>query len=380
LGADAAWAQAAPIRIGVDAEFGVLGSTSAQSIALGASIAADEINAHGGLLGGRMIEIVEKDDRSVPARANQNLRDLAADANVVAVLCGRYSPVAVELVPTANALGIPLLDPWAAADSITQHGSTPDYIFRLSMRDSWAMQAMIGRAVAKGQRRIGLLLPATEWGRSSERAVRRLEGQGGTIKVVAAEWYNWGDPSLREPYMALRKAGAQAVIFVGNEREGAILARELAALPAASRLPVMSHWGITGGLFQQSAGDALRGLDFTVVQTYSFVDAEGPVAKRVLAALRARGLADARRIPSPVGLAHAYDLVHILARAITKAGSADRAKVRDALETVSGYDGLVRNYARPFEPGRHDALTEAQVFMAGFAEDGAIVRAPAKSP
>jgi branched-chain amino acid transport system substrate-binding protein len=42
-----------PVLIGIDAEFGVPGSTSAQAIRLGATIAIEEINAAGGVLGGR---------------------------------------------------------------------------------------------------------------------------------------------------------------------------------------------------------------------------------------------------------------------------------------------------------------------------------------
>jgi branched-chain amino acid transport system substrate-binding protein len=94
------------------------------------------------------------------------------------------------------------------------------------------------------------------------------------------------------------------------------------------------------------------------------------VAQRVLKALKERyGLADAERILSPVGIAHAYDLTHLLARAINQAGSTDRRKIRDALENLPPYDGLVKRYARPFTPQRHDALGPEQVFMARYSAD-----------
>jgi branched-chain amino acid transport system substrate-binding protein len=73
-----------------------------------------------------------------------------------------------------------------------------------------------------------------------------------------------------------------------------------------------------------------------------------------------------------VGLAHAYDLTHILARAIDLAGSTDRPKVRAALEAVRDYDGLIKRYARPFSPVRHEALEPRDLFIARYREDGAL--------
>ena len=103
-------------------------------------------------------------------------------------------------------------------------------------------------------------------------------------------------------------------------------------------------------------------------------DSDNPVAERVIQAARRHGIDGPRRIQSPVGVAHAYDLIHILARAIQIAGSTDRSAIRDALERVTDYAGLVKTYPQPFTPDRHDALSLQEVFMARYAEDGAIVR------
>lgn len=123
-----------------------------------------------------------------------------------------------------------------------------------------------------------------------------------------------------------------------------------------------------------TAGPLVRDLNFVMVQTYSFIGDDRPKARYVLAAAnRLFGAADARSIPSPVGLAHAYDLTHILARAINMAGTTERTAVRQALEQVSDYHGLIKHYARPFAPGRHDALSESDVIMTHYDADGAIV-------
>lgn len=280
----------------------------------------------------------------------------------------------IEAIPTIHQLKIPVLDPWAAADPITAHNFQPSYTFRLSLRDSWAIQIMARDTEQRGLHKIGLLTPNTEWGRSNLRAAKALNSTNPQFALVDVQWYNWGDTSLLEPYQALRKAGADVVFLISNEREGIIFVKELATLPKAQRLPILAAWGITGGNFFEGSGPALQGIDLAVVQTYSFIGANDAVAQRVVQAARRYGFDDVRHIPSSVGIAHAYDLVHILARAIEKAGSTDRSALRDALEQVTDYAGLIKTYARPFTPDRHDALSLDEVFMARYAEDGAIVR------
>ncbi|MDO9144872.1 ABC transporter substrate-binding protein [Rhodoferax sp.] len=360
------------IKIAIDAEFGIPNSTSAQAVRHGAQVAVNEINAAGGVLG-RKLEVIERDNRAVPARSLNNLRELAADPDVVAVMCGRYSPVVVEMLPEIHRLKMLMLDPWAAADAITENDFTPNYVFRLSLRDSWALPVMMRHALKQGHRKVGILLPSTEWGRSSLKAAEETAAKDTHQEIVASKWYNWGDASLIERYQALRNAGAQAVILVANDREGVILAKEMASLPSEQRLPLVAHWGITGGNFFEQSGAALKSVDLSVVQTYSFIGKSDPKTKGVLAGLKAvTGSDDPRKVASPVGVAHAYDLVHLLALAIKKANSTDRSVVRQALENLGPYKGLVRPLDKPFTAKRHDALSINEVFMARFADDGAI--------
>jgi len=360
------------IKIAIDAEFGIPHSTSAQAVRTGAQLAVNEINAAGGLLG-RQLEVIERDNRAVPARSLNNLRELAADPDVVAVMCGRYSPVVVEMLPEIHRLKLLMLDPWAAADSITDNDFSPNYVFRLSLRDSWALQIMMRHALKQGYKKVGILLPNTEWGRSSLRAAEETAAKDTRQNIVASKWYNWGDASLIERYQALRNAGAQAVILVANDREAVILVREMVTLPAAERLPLVAHWGLTGGNFFEQAGTALQAVDLSVVQTYSFVGKGDAKTKSVLKGLKPiTGNDDPRKVVSPVGVAHAYDLVHLLALAIKQAKTTERTAVRQALENLGPYKGLVRSLDKPFTAKRHDALSINEVFMARFADDGAI--------
>ena len=369
-----------PVFIGLDAEFGNKTSTSAQAIQQGMQIAIDEINQAGGVLGGRKLELVTRDNRTVSAIGVDNLRELAKMPDLVAVFGGRYSPIYIECLPVAHELGIPLLDPWGSADPITEHNYRPSYTFRLSLKDAWAAPAFMRFAKQRYQAtRLGVLLPNTAWGRSNQAALEKAAAAAG-VSLVGERWYNWGDSSLVQSYTELRVAGAQAIILVANEAEGAVLVKEVAALPQAQHLPIISHWGVTGGDFVRMTGDALRQVDFSVIQTFSFIGRDTPAARRVLAALRRNyGIESADQIKSPVGLAHAYDLTQLLAQAINKAGSTDRRKIRDALEQLGPYDGLVRRYSKPFTAERHDALSAENVFFARYtAEDKLIPLDPGK--
>ena len=127
-------ASKAPVLLGIDAEFGLKGSTSAQAIAFGARVAVAEINAAGGVLNGRPLELVLRDNRSIPARGVQNMKELAALPDLVAVMGGRFSPVVLDQLPIIQATRLPFLVVWSSADQIIQNRMQPNYVFRLSLR------------------------------------------------------------------------------------------------------------------------------------------------------------------------------------------------------------------------------------------------------
>jgi len=83
-------AQPQPVRVGLDAEFGLDNSTSAQAVELGMRTAIAEINRAGGVLKGRPIELVTKDHRSIPARGIRNIEEFARMPDLVAVFLHCY--------------------------------------------------------------------------------------------------------------------------------------------------------------------------------------------------------------------------------------------------------------------------------------------------
>ncbi len=282
----------------------------------------------------------------------------------------------LEEIPVLHEKKMILLDAWGAGDAIVDNGRSPNYCFRLSLKDSWAIQTMLAHAAQRKTRRLGVLLPVTGWGRSNDKAIKDYLTAHPELTVTTTQWYMWGDKSLLNKYEAARNSGAEAIILVANEAEGSILVKEVAALPRENRLPIISHWGVTGGNFTMLTGEAISMVDFSVVQTYSFFDRrrEDKLTRFYQTAGRLFQLGRPEDIPSPVGVAHAYDLIHILALAIDKAGTTERSAIRDALEQVRDYDGLIKAYPRPFTPERHEALQQTDLFMSRFRPDGAILR------
>ena len=113
----AAHAQSAdPIKIGVIAEVQSIAGAATPG---GAQIAADEINAKGGVLG-RKIEIVTYDNKSSSADSVRAFQRAVSEDKVSAVIASYISEVVLALEPWAARLKMPLITPGAASNEITK--------------------------------------------------------------------------------------------------------------------------------------------------------------------------------------------------------------------------------------------------------------------
>jgi branched-chain amino acid transport system substrate-binding protein len=113
-----AYAQSnAPIKIGVIAE---ATAVAGSSIPQAAQLAADEINAAGGV-NGRKIQIVSYDDHSSAAEAVRAFQRAATEDHVNAVIASYISEVVLALEPWTGRLKMVTVTPGAASDVITQN-------------------------------------------------------------------------------------------------------------------------------------------------------------------------------------------------------------------------------------------------------------------
>ncbi len=362
-----------PVLIGFDGAYSVKNGTSAQAIELGIRAAIKEINDAGGVLDGRPLKFLKMDNHSVPARGIANLKNFARTRDLVAVIGGRFSPVLLAQLPFVHEIGIPLIDVWGAANGITDHEYKPSYTFRVSLKDAWAMPAMLQQVVNMGKQRVGVMLPLTGWGRSNEKSLNDVRANFPQLEIVGISWFSFGELDMLSRYQEMLVKGAEVIVSVINDNESVHLLKQLEANPQINRLPIVSHWGVTGGDMGHASGPILQKIDFRVIQTFSFFNLPEERLQRFMQTLiGVSSITTPEEIESPVGTAHAYDATHLLALAINKAGSTDRAAIRDALESGLKFEGLVRNYAPAFTAENHDALSAEQILHARFDENGVI--------
>ena len=363
-----------PIAIGLDADFSGNAPQSGESIRRGMLLAIAEINESGGVLG-RKLELVRRDNRGIPARGIDNLDELVKLDNLVAVVGGLHSPVMLSQLDTIHDHELVFFSAWAAATPVVANGRDPNFVFRVSVRDEYAGGFLIRTAMDRGFKSPGLLLWKSGWGQSNERAMSSAMVEHG-VRSAGTEWFNATENDLSDQIDRLKKAGADVIMLVANPDEGLAAIRAMASLPKDERLPIISHWGITGNDFYHMDPYSIASVDLSFLQTFSFYNPPFPDrAKALFDAYCAtfRSCSSKADVISPVGTAHAYDIVKIVARAIEQAGTTERTAVRDALEHLGRYDGLVRTYDPPFSPVDHDALDVADFQIARFGPRGEIL-------
>ena len=106
-----------PIKIGVIAE---AQSITGSSIPQAAQLAADEINAKGGI-NGRQVQIVSYDNHSSATDSVRAFQRAVSDDHVNAVIASYISEVVLALEPWASRLKTVMITPGAASDVITQN-------------------------------------------------------------------------------------------------------------------------------------------------------------------------------------------------------------------------------------------------------------------
>jgi len=349
------------IKIGLAAAVSGGSAASGEAIKRGIQIAMDEVNAQGGVLGGRKLELVIRDDEGNPAKGVTIARELVEREKVVTIFGGLHTTVALAQVPVWHELSTPYMGAWAAGTEIARNGKSPNFVFRVSANDDYADKFLVRYATEVLKKsKPGLLLENTAWGQSNEVGLNKWLGQK-SIKPVGIEKFNWNDPDMSPQLLRLKNAGADHIIMVANAPEGAQVVKSRAKI--GWEVPMVAHWGISGGRFAELTGDLSDGVAF--LQTYSFFGKQNERGQAVLKALKDKyGAKGPEEVIAPVGTANAYDGLHLVALAIAQAGSADGSKVRDALENLKAeYKGLIKTYKRPFTPDQHDALTDDDYIM-----------------
>lgn len=352
------------VKVGLVAALSGQSAKSGEAITRGLQLAIDEINGAGGVLG-KKIELVRRDDESNPAKGVVAARELVQREKVAVFFGGIDTPVSMAIVPFANSAKVPFVSVWAAGTPITRNGAAENYVFRVSAVDELVDQAIVDRAAAQyGAKKPGLMLINNPWGESNEAGLKSaLKAKG--LDLAGAEKFDNNDLDMVPQLSRLKAAGADAIFLVANVQPAAQVVKSLERMNWD--VPIVSHWGPAGGRFTELGGPRAEKVD--MVQTYSFSGKLSPKGEKVLAELKAKypdikGPAD---VTPAVGVANAYDAMHLAALAIAKAGTTSGPEIRKALLEIGPYDGLIKTYTKPFTAENHDALSKEDYIFTRFS-------------
>ena len=152
-----------PIKIGLLYSLSGLAAVYTQGTVIGHEIAAEEINAKGGLLGGRKIEYVVRDDKLKPGEAVKEFRRMVTRDKVDFVMGVISSGVALAVSEVAKEMKVLFVDSIAQTSALTEEQGH-SYVVRTNTNST-----IIGRtaalAAAKGPwKSFYFIGPDYEWG------------------------------------------------------------------------------------------------------------------------------------------------------------------------------------------------------------------------
>ncbi len=361
-----AHAQDEPIKVGLVAALSGQSAKSGEAITRGLSVAIDEINASGGVLG-RPIELVSRDDESNPSKGLLAARELVQREEVAVVFGGLDTPVSLAIVPAANQMKFPFMGVWAAGTPITRNGAEENYVFRVSAMDELVDEALVQYAIDEyGMTKPGMILINNPWGESNEKGfTKALEAR--SIEPTGIERFETADADVVPQLTRLREAGTDTLLLVANVAPSAQVVKSLDRM--GWDVPIVSHWGPAGGRFGELAGPNADKVHF--IQTYTFDDIESGKGAEVFTALQARfpEIESTADVTPAVGVANAYDAMHLVALGIENAGSLEGPAIRQGLYDIETYEGLIKTYEAPFGPDQHDALGPDDYVFTQFVGD-----------
>ncbi|HEY2065906.1 MAG TPA: ABC transporter substrate-binding protein [Gemmatimonadaceae bacterium] len=364
------------IKVGVYGPFTGGSSPMGASMRDGVRLAAEEINAKGGVLG-KKIQLVERDDQATNERGAQVMQDLVSNEKVAAVLGPINTGVALASYKYPMQAKIPLIINVSAGAPVNElFKDNPDnYVFRIAASDNIQAQMIVNEAVqTRGLKKVALLCDDTNYGQNGcKKMTEALAAKG--ITPVSVGKFKLKDTDMTPQLQEARAKGAQAVLTYGIGPELAQIANGMNKL--GYQVPMIASWTASMSNFIDAA--AANGNGVQMPQTFIQDAALRPEAKAFVQNFQKKYSVD--RIPSAVSAAQGYDSMHLLAMAMAQAGTTDGPKVKAALENLTTpYSGAIATFTKPYTPTDHEAIHQEQVVM-GVVHDGRVAGSlPAPTP
>jgi len=324
---------AEPIKVGAiecltgpDAKYGTM-------IKAGFDLAAEEVNAKGGVLDGRPIALIYEDSAAQKEQAINAAKKLIARDHVVALLGPTLSNEMFAVGPVANERGIPIIGTSNTAKGITDIG---DFVFRTSLPESDVLPVTLKKARAKfGIKRVALLYSNDDAFTKSGFDVFKTTLETMGIEIAAIESFSVKDTDFSAQLTKVKGLTVDALVVSALAEAGGGLVLQARQLGIGTSVPIIGGNGFNSPKVAEIAGDAADGV---VIGSPWFIAKEGADNAAFVAAFRRKYAQDPDQFA-----AQAYDTVHILAAAIERAGAAESKKIRDAL-TRTDQSGLLGRF------------------------------------
>ncbi len=349
-----------------DIPVGVYGALTGDQAAFGnatvngVKLAADEINAAGGVLG-RKIRLVVEDDQGRPDEAASVVTKLITGNGVVGLIGENSSNQSLAAAPIAQTNHIPMISPSSTNPAVTEKG---EYIFRVCFTDPYqgkALAAFVRRNLAAENTAI-LVDRKNDYSVGLAEFFRKeYEALGG--RIVAEQSYSGGDTEFRPQLTAIKNASPNVLFIPGFYTEVgqiAIQARDLGI-----NLPLVGGDGWDSSTLIDIGGKSIEGSYFS---DHYFVGDTRPIVKTFVTEYVRR------HQKSPEANASlGYDALKIFVAAIQRAGSLDGKAIRDQIAATKDYEGVSGTITmgadrNPIKPVAMIKIENGQMQFAGWVK------------
>ncbi len=323
-------------------------------------MAVEEINADGGI-DGRQVKVVEIDDQGSPTGQPAAVRKAQADK-----LSYVFGPIGDQVARAGNPLlsnAKILTAHWSQSEK-NSNGDDVKYAFSAYMGIEPEAHAMAEYLVTeKGQKKIGYLKEGTSLGDDTEAPLKaKVEELGG--EIVSTQTFPQDATSFVSYLTKLRDAGAEAIATnLTNPTNGIAFHKALQQLRWYPE--IVSHFYFFKPVLESEIPDQIKEkLAVIQLKNYTF-EPGGQPNERVneyVNRLRKQPKFDESGLSS----SPFYDMLYLLKQTIEQEKTFDADKIREALEKVSGYEGM--NGTITFTPENRIGVAPEEVVVAGFPE------------
>lgn len=294
-------------------------------------IYVDEINQQGGLLG-KPVELIHYDTGGNAKEAVNFFKRLVKKDKVDIILGGSSSGESLAVMPLAEEEQIPFISMAGAVKIIEP---VQKWTFKTPHTDRMAAAKIYEDMKRRGITKVALITGDGGFDKSGREECLKLAPEYG-IEIVADESYGNKDTDMTAQLTKIRNSGAQAILNFGFGTGPAIVTKNVRQL--GIELPLYQSHGVASKKFIELAGEAANGvrLPAAALLVPEKLSDDDP-QKAALLAYKQKYEAAHGDVSTFGG--HAYDAFVIAVEAIKRAGTTDKAKVRDAIEQTQGLPG-----------------------------------------